>query len=795
MNAVDIERLLAELSLEDKCRLLSGIDFWHTAANEEHGIPSMMVTDGPHGLRKQVGDSMQANLHASVPATCFPTASASACSFDTDLLFQMGAALGEECRGQDVGVILGPGMSMKRSPLCGRNFEYFSEDPLLSGELAAAMANGIQSQGVGACLKHYIGNNQEKNRLIVDSVIDERAMHEIYLKGFEIAVGKCRPWMIMTAYNRLNGSYCSQNECLLHCARDEWGFDGAFITDWGALSESVPSVDAGLDLVMPGPRPDHTAKLVDAVANGELAAEKVDDAARHVLELLQKHEQGFAKPFTNDFKAHNELASRIAEESAVLLENDGILPLKPSSSLAVIGSFAMEPRYQGAGSSRINPLQLENSLSAIIERAESVTFARGTSPHHADTFEDLMEEAESAARLADIALVFIGLPVAYESEGFDRTDMDMPRTHLELLERVCAVNPNVVVVLQGGAPMNLSWRDKPRAILLSYLAGEQGGRATAKILFGEVNPSGKLAETWPEKLEDTPCAARYPDRHRSIHYLESLYVGYRYYDAAKLEVAYPFGYGLSYTTFDYRDLHIERTGDTELEVSCTIANTGEVFGREVVQLYVAALDPGVFKAPQELKAFAKVGLEAGEGKPVHFKLDRSAFSHWDSTTHGWAIEGGCYEIRIGSSSRNVRLRETVEMAGCEKQKRDPYLIPYYRVRPGGFTEEAFRVLYGRPLPLSPRQKRPFTIDSTLDDMHCSLISRIIKREALKVFDRRVANGEEGAKAERAMFPALPVRSFVMGMFDMSAIESLVLVGNGHLIRAVKRFRNKYRNRY
>lgn len=712
-----------ELTLEERAQLLAGESHWKTHAAPSADIPSLFLSDGPHGLRKQEGAQDCMGIAESRPATCFPTASALACSFDPELVERVAAAIGEEARRQGVDVVLGPGVNIKRHPLCGRNFEYFSEDPVVSGELGAAMVRGIQSRGVGACLKHFAANSQEHARMVSDSVVDERTLRELYLAPFEHVVRHARPWSVMTAYNKLNGVYCSEREWLLReVLRGEWGFDGAVVSDWGAMSSSVASVRAGLDLCMPGPRRDHARALVEAVRSGDLGEDRVTEAASHVERLARRVEEargampvgptfGNSSPesaaemresFVSDeefYRAHADLARTAAAQSAVLLKNDGVLPLNPDAKVAVIGAFARMPRYQGSGSSRINPKIIDNIWYRLEQRGVAAEYADGYDPTTGDAGERQLLEAETLAARSDVAVVVAGLPARYESEGFDRKLMVMPRGMRELIDRVCAANPRTVVVLQGGAPMEMPWRDSPAAILLMYLSGCQGGGAAVDVLVGDVNPSGKLAETWPVDLAQTALGTTYPDMDNEVLYREGPFVGYRYYDAVGVEPAFPFGHGESYTEFAYEGLGVKTcvgnpVGDAEppagggvsrgtpgsgapprrvdscsqpsdcpleIEVSFTLRNIGSRIGAEVAQVYIAPA-AGVVPQPcpvQWLAGFSKIELEPGRERRIMLCLDGTAFRKWDASLHCWRVYSGEYEIRVASSSRDVRLTASI----------------------------------------------------------------------------------------------------------------------------------------
>lgn len=784
---MDIEAIVSKMTLEEKCDCLTGSDYWTLGGCPRLGVAPLVVADGPHGLRKQPGPADNLGIATSDPAVCFPTASASACSFDIDLMRRMGEAIGDEAREQQVDIVLGPGVNMKRSPLCGRNFEYFSEDPHLAGELAAAYVEGVQSRGVGTSLKHFAANSQETNRLIVDSVIDERALHELYLEPFRIAIEKAHPWTVMTAYNLVNGVYCSENSYLMdEVARGLWGFAGAFITDWGAENDNAASIPAGLDLVMPGPRPDYRADVRTAVESGALEESLLDKAVERILKLherCERHEAAFA---VRDAQARLSVAREVAEGSAVLVKNDGVLPLAADASIALIGAFAEAPRYQGTGSSKINPVALCCAREGFASRGATCAYAQGYDRKTGETDEDMLAAAVERARSAEVAVVFVGLPDAAEAEGSDRADMGLPDGHNRLVAAVCDVNPNTVVVVQGGAPVELPWRSRPSAILLSYLAGCEGGSATAAILFGDANPSGKLAETWPDRLADVQNANSYPAAGRQALYTESVYAGYRYYDAAEVEPAYPFGFGLSYTTFAYSDLSIEGAGEG-FDVSCTVRNSGTRKGAEVVQLYVAPVDPCAFMVPQQLKGFAKVSLEPGEEKRITMALPHRAFAHYDAGRGDWIVEGGCYEIRVSASSRDVRLGDTVLVPG-EAGHSDGVPDVYRRVEPGCFTDEAFLALYGRPLPKVLTAMRPYTANATVGDLRTSLIGRLVQAALRRELKTLIPDDKEMRAAFDRAAMDTPLRAVAMSGIDMNVVKGVVDILNYRFIRGIKRLR-------
>ena len=668
----DLAALLADLTLEEKAALCIGSDFWHTAPVPRLDVPAVAVSDGPHGLRKVPDQGIEAGLVESLPATCFPTASALGSSWDVELLHRVGAALADEARAQDVAVILGPGINIKRSPLCGRNFEYLSEDPVLSGRLGAAIIDGIQSRGIGTSLKHFAANNQETDRVRVSADVDERTLREIYLTGFEIAVTTAHPWTVMCSYNRVNGVHASQHHWLLtEVLRDEWHFDGLVMSDWGAVHDRVAALRAGLDLEMPPKLGISDAAVVAAVRAGSLDEAVLDTAVARVLRLV---ELAGSIDTTDRFdaEAHHDLAREAARSCAVLLQNDGgLLPLEPSAGdvLAVLGEFAVSPRYQGAGSSQVNPTRVDTALAAMRSAAPQgveVAFAAGFRTASTDSTDGtesaaLADEAIALAARATRVVLFCGLPAADESEGYDRTHMRLPAEQLDLLARVAAVNPAVVLVLANGSAVDLTdARTHAPAILETWLSGQAAGSAVADLLFGLAEPAGRLAETIPLRLADTPSYLNFPGEDGHVRYGEGVFVGYRGFDALDTPVAFPFGHGLGYTTFDYAELTLE-VGADRVTVGCTITNTGDRRGSEIVQVYVGDRVAGVARPPRELKAFAKVDLEPGRSEQVQVVLSLRDFSYWSTRRHGWHLEAGEFDISVGASSRDLRLSDTVRL--------------------------------------------------------------------------------------------------------------------------------------
>jgi beta-glucosidase len=803
MNSNEITTLISRMTLEQKARFCSGKNFWNLEGLEELGIPSVMVTDGPHGLRKQKGSGDHVGLSDSVPAVCFPTASAIACSWDENLIEEMGSYLGEECLQENVAVLLGPGANIKRSPLCGRNFEYFSEDPYLTGKLAAALIRGVESRGVGTSLKHYAANNQETRRMTIDTLVDDRALREIYLTGFEIAVKEGRPATVMNAYNRINGTYCAENSKLLtDILKREWGHEGFVVTDWGAENDRVSGLKAGQELEMPGPGDGNTRLIVDAVNSGELEEAVLDEALRRLLTVIFRTWEALKPEISYDQEAHHEKAKQVLVESAVLLKNDGILPLRESGSVAVIGEFARKPRYQGSGSSLINPTRIDNAWDAVSNLTAGqveLSYARGYDSESEAADQKLIDEAVAVARNADIALVFAGLPDISESEGFDRQHLEMPEAHNRLIEAVATANPRTVVVLSNGAPVTMPWLDKVDAVLESYLGGQAWGSAVADLVFGRANPSGKLAESFPRSLDDVPATVNFPGGTQSVAYAESVYVGYRYYDKAQTSLLFPFGYGLSYTEFEYTGLRIGAADtDGNATVSLQVTNTGPVAGKEIVQLYLQDSESTVFRPEKELKAFAKVALEPGETKSVELRLNRRSFAFWDSGAQRWAVEAGDLEILIGSSSADIRLRESVridsgdDLSSWAKNQRqnfpgyyEPSITRFADLSPAG----DFARLMGRPLPDKDIPSgAPITRISTLHDVRHTFVGGIIYKGAMRNIAKMAGDNADTKTREMmaAVVRELPLKSMaIMGPgLSMDTVDGLITMMNGRFLRGL-----------
>ncbi len=766
-------KLLAKMTLEEKCILLAGKNTWQTYDFPHRNVPSIWFSDGPHGLRKQLGTADHLGLHDSEAATCFPTAATVANSWDEALGEEIGRALGAEAAAKDVQVLLGPGLNIKRSPLCGRNFEYFSEDPYLSGKLAAAYIRGIQASGGSACPKHFAVNSQEERRMSSNSVVDERALREIYLTGFEIAVKEGKPKAIMSSYNQVNGDYANENpHLLLDILRREWGFDGAVITDWGGDNDHIQAVKNGGSLQMPGPGLAAARELLQAVKNGTLSEADIDVRADEVLKLVFSVK---TSPAPVDTKAHHALACRAAAESAVLLKNQGqLLPLAPGTRVAVLGDFAWKARYQGAGSSVVKPTMLDQLLPAL--ETTNLTVCASAKAFHRSGKPDpvLLQEAVDAAKQADVVLLCLGLPEISETEGVDRSHIRLPYNQTQVLEAVARVNARVVVVLSAGSVVDMEWEAKAHAILHGYLGGQAGATAMAQLLTGQCNPSGKLAETYPLTGSDSPVYEIYPGKEPNVLYKESIYVGYRYYDKVRKPVRYPFGYGLSYTTFAYGDLQVSREA-----VTFTVTNTGSVSGSETAQLYVAKPESEFFRAEQELKGFAKVFLQPGEAKTVTIPLDDKAFRYFNVKTGCWEMEGGTYCLRVGASSRDLRLHASLEIPGSGAPA--PYNIPLPSYECGEVrlvSDPEFEALLGTSL---PKENKRIHRNSALRDLKTSRapLGWLAYWVLTKLRARTQKSGEPDLNVEfQYNMPLRGFAKFAGGFVDMGVVDGLVLEMRG-----------------
>ena len=798
---MDINRLMEALTREEKVALVSGADQWHTAEIPRLGIPAIMVSDGPHGLRKQAAEGDRLGIGESIPSTCFPSAATSANSWDPDLLFAMGEAIGKEARQEGISVVLGPGINIKRSPLCGRNFEYFSEDPWLAGELASAWIEGVQSEGIGACVKHLAANNQERWRMLNDSLVDERALREIYLAAFEKAIKKGEPWAVMPAYNKLNGTYCCENHQLLSSIlRTEWGFAGATISDWGAVNDPVLSIKAGLDLEMPASYGVSAEQIEESLASGRLTELMLNKSVRRVLDLVLKG-RAEKSQFTCYLEANHALARKIATASAVLLKNDQqILPLSAQQTIAVVGQFAEHPRYQGTGSSLINPTRLDTILGLLELEDVEYTYAKGYHLEHDEIDEDVIQDACAAVKGVDVAVVFAGLTARFESEGYDRTHLELPPSHNALIRRLSEVNPNVVVVLSAGSPVAMPWLHEVKGVLHTYLGGQAGAGAALDLLYGKANPSGKLAESYPLQLGDSIATEYFAYNRNQTEYRESVFVGYRYYDAADKDVLFPFGYGLSYTQFSYEDLQLSSQEflDTDsITVRCTVKNTGSMAGAEIIQLYVGKTASPLFRAPKELKGFQKIDLEPGEAKTVEFVLNPRSFAYYNVEIKDWHVEAGEYQIWVGASSRDLPLEATVQIASTQPE----VAVPDYRSSTPSYyclddperriSKEEFEALYGKDFPALDGGPRRFHNNSTLQDLKATILGRLVLRFAKRYLWKMTGATDESDPLWIMSWSStleMPLRSIVAmsgGTIPANLVRGLLAWANGERLQALK----------
>ncbi|MCX7951020.1 MAG: glycoside hydrolase family 3 C-terminal domain-containing protein [Clostridiales bacterium] len=741
------EDILRELTLEEKCSLLSGKDFWNTKSLIRFGIKEVMMTDGPHGLRKQAIDSSEVELEESVPATCFPSGAALASTWNKKLIERAAEAIAEECLENDVDMLLGPAVNIKRSPLCGRNFEYYSEDPVISSKIAKHFIKGVQSKGVSACIKHFAANNQEYRRLTTDVIVDERALREIYLKSFEEAIKEGKPDAVMCAYNKINGTYASDNKYLLNdILRQEWGFEGVVISDWGAVNDRVDALIAGLDIEMPSSYGVNDKRVYEAIKKGEVSEEELDKVVLRILNFILKHQEKTDK-IKVDKEKHHQLACEVAKEAIVLLKNeDNILPLDMSKKIAVIGEFAKKSRYQGGGSSHVNPTKIENAYDNILKYSNSVKYSDGFIVDSDEINENLLKEAVEVSKEADIVVLFLGLPERYESEGFDRVDMKLPNNQNILVEKILEVNKNVVVVLSIGSPVEMPWAKSVKGILNGYLLGQAGGSAIASILFGESSPSGKLSETFPIELDDNPSYLDFPGSNDIVKYGEGIFVGYRYYDFKNMNVLFPFGHGLSYTKFEYTNLSTNKdtyNEDEDINVVVKIKNTGNIKAKEVIQVYVQCVNSKVIRPIKELKAFEKVELDIGEEKEVLIKLNGNEFSYFNEKLGKFYVEEGEYEILVGSSSRDIRLEKRIKI---EKVK---------------------------------EEKQRFHLNSTIQDV----IKTEMGKKLLKDLVKEIGKADEDNVQQKMMkefYLNLPLRGLLYysdGKYDLEKLEKLIEVLN------------------
>ncbi|WP_407270298.1 beta-glucosidase family protein [Radiobacillus sp. PE A8.2] len=786
--------LIKKMTLEEKASLMSGKDFWQTMDIERLGVNSIFLADGPHGIRKQAEAADHLGLNESLPATCFPTAATVANSWNTELGEKIGQYLGEEAVAQKVNVLLGPGINMKRDPLCGRNFEYFSEDPHHAGKMAAAYIRGIQSHGISACVKHFAVNNQEERRMSIDTIVDERTLREIYLTAFEIAVKEGNTKTVMSSYNMLNGAYTNENIHLMReILRDEWNYDGVVVTDWGGSNDRVAGLIAGNELEMPTTAGETNKEIVEAIRNNKIQEKFLDEAVDRLLDLVFNTEEVFKNPQKDfDVKEHHRVAQQVAEESIVLLKNEGnILPLKKDKKVAVIGDFAKQARYQGAGSSIVNPTILDNTLDCLEEsELTNVGFEPGFE-RYGKKSKKKIEQACALAKKADVVLLYIGLDEATEAEGLDRQNMKIPQNQIDLIDTLYEVNPNIVAILSCGSAVEMPWIGKVKGLLHGYLSGQAGAKAMLRVMTGEVNPSGKLAETYPIRYEDTPAYHQFPGKEVSVEYREAMYIGYRYYDTANVNVLFPFGYGLSYTTFEYSDIEVNKDG-----VTFTIKNNGSVAGMETAQLYVGSKSEDIFRPNKELKGFVKVFLQPGESKSVTISFDERTFRYFNVKTNKWEVETADYNIMIGTSSADIRLEASifVEGTGAVLPYDQDKLVSYYAGKPNKVGKEEFENLLGRKVPVSTwdRTKRLGYNDTIAQ---CQYAKGAFARFAFKLikfshwFLRKIGKRETANLIMMSVYhmPFRGMSRMTGGVINMSMLDGILMIVNGQFFKGIKHF--------
>ena len=774
------EELIKQMSLEEKASLCVGKDYWNSKNIERLNIPGIRMSDGPHGLRVQKEKADNLGINESEVATCFPASSTLANSWNREMAYKLGDALGKEAAFEDVDIVLGPAINIKRTPLCGRNFEYFSEDPYLTGILASEYVKGLQANGVGACVKHFAVNNQENRRRTIDAVIDERTLREIYLKAFEIIVKESKPWSIMSAYNKVNGKYCSENKELIDILKREWNFEGIIITDWGAENDRVEGLLAGNELEMPGGRGNGINEIIEAVKSGRVDEKYLDEIVDRILNVAFEA-QNRKKVSEYDREMHHQIALEIAEDSVVLLKNEeNILPIE-KSKIAIIGDMAKNPRYQGAGSSTINPYKIENVYDCFKEYEIEFDYAKGYNRIENDEDENLRNEAIQIAKNNEIVLIFAGLTENYESEGMDRTTLDLPQNQNKLIDEICDINKNVIVVLSNGSPITMPWKDKVKAIITGYLGGEAGAKAMVNCLLGRVNPSGKLAETYPLKLEDTPCFKNYPGTEVTVEYQESIYVGYRYYDTNNTDVLFPFGYGISYTDFEYSNLQVS-VGEN-IKVSFKIKNIGKVRGKEITQIYVSQNSPIIFKAKKELKAFEKIELEPGEEKTVQIILQREDLSYYNIEGKKWSIEEGIYKILVGKSSKDIVLEKEIDIISNDRKINKSYSKAYKTGEVQKITDKDFEELLGREIPIRYIKMEDISEDNTLEQLKNTKVGKAIYDNQIEKMNRLLKEQNVNKATKVMMDMQKPLKKFYekkSSNYTKEMVEELIYIAKNNL---------------
>lgn len=750
------EEVIKKMTLEEKATLCVGADYWHSAKATQYNISQITMSDGPHGLRVQKEKSDNLGINKSEISTCFPALSTIGNSWNKENAYKIGESLGKEARKEDVNIVLGPAINIKRSPLCGRNFEYISEDPYLTGILGSEYVKGLQSQQVGACVKHFAVNNQENRRRTINAVVDERTLREIYLKAFQMIIEKSKPWSIMSAYNKINGKYCSENEHLLKdILREEWKFEGIVISDWGAENNRVDGLKATHEIEMPGGRGNGIQEIIQAVNTGKLDEKDLNEAVDRIIETSKK---GTNTTKLEKYKPeeHHKIALEIAEDSIVLLKNEqNILPIK-NEKIALIGDMAKFPRYQGAGSSSINPFKIENAYDNFIKNNIEFEYSQGYERIESENDKNLREKAIEVAKRNKKVVIFAGLTENYESEGVDRTSLDLPTNQNKLIEEISKINNNVIVVLSNGSPVTMPWINKVKGVITGYIGGEAGGKAIVNCLIGKVNPSGKLAESYPLKLEDTPCFKNFPGTELTVEYKESIYVGYRYYNKQKTKLLFPFGFGLSYTEFEYSDLKID---EKEIEVRFKIKNIGKAKGKEISQIYISQENPKIFKPIRELKQFEKTELEIGEEKEVKVQLDKSSFEYFNPETKKWEVEEGIYEIQIGKSSEDIILKSKIKINSEDATISKKYPEKYYTGEIQNITDKEFEEILENKIPEKHLKLEQITDENTLEQIKETKIGKIIYEDQIKKMNRLLQEQNVNKATKVMMDLQKPLKKF------------------------------------
>lgn len=786
------KNIIEKMSLEEKISLCAGSDYWHTQNIDRLNIPRIMMSDGPHGLRVQKKKADNLGVNESEISTCFPSGATVANSWDRKLIYEMGRALGEECLQEQVSVLLGPGVNIKRSPLCGRNFEYFSEDPYVAGIMGTEYIKGIQSTGIGACVKHFAANNQENRRRTINVVLDDRTLKEIYLKPFEMIVKNAKPWAVMSAYNKLNGKYCTENNELLKILKDDWKFEGIVITDWGAENDRVSGLIAGNELEMPGKRGNGKEEIKKAIEKGEVKEEYLDSLIDRTLDVVFKAKQSIKENYKYERESHHILAKKIAEESIVLLQNNNnILPININKRIGIIGDMARFPRYQGAGSSTINPYKLDNVYNILRDKGINFEYEQGYERIENRKDIHLRKRAIQMAKGKDVVVIFAGLTENYESEGIDRQTLDIPKNQNVLINEILKVNSNVIIVLSGGSPVTMPWKDKVKGIIATYLSGEAGAEAIVNILTGKTNPSGKLTETYPLKLADTPSYNNFPGNEINVEYRESIYVGYRYYDKIKKEVLFPFGYGLSYTNFEYSNLIIDNKSE-EYILTFNVKNTGKIEGKEISQIYIAQRSSKIFKPEKELKEFTKVNLKPGQAKCINIKLDKSAFEYYNPENKKWSIEEGVYDIYIGSSSKDIRLKGEIQIKSNDEKIKKDYPDIYYSGNIQNIDDSDYEMILDREIPSSKLDLKNITEENTIEQVRKTILGGAIYYYQKNIVMRKLLRQQNTNKATKVMMDLQkPLKKYYEkknGKYSEDEIKGFIDMLNGNWIKGYRRIR-------